>query len=86
MKSRLKILLPITFPNAASLCPLTEDIMLTNNSGVEVPKATTVKPTARLDTLNFLATEEEPLTKKSAPLIRITKPINNRVNVNSIDY
>jgi hypothetical protein len=58
--------------------------MLTNNSGVEVPKATTVRPIAIEEILNFLATEEAPFTRKSAPFIRITNPISNRVTVNNI--
>jgi hypothetical protein len=40
----LAILLPIIFPIAISLDSFIEAVKLTANSGLEVPKATTVKP------------------------------------------
>jgi len=86
MNNKLKILLPIILPNAASLYPFTEDIMFTNNSGVEVPKATTVRPMARFEILNFFATDEDPLTKKSAPFIRIINPSANKMNENNMEF
>jgi hypothetical protein len=66
------------FPKAASVFPFTDEITLTTSSGAEVPKETTVRPMARLDIPNFFAADEAPPTKKSAPLIKITKPITSR--------
>jgi len=40
-----------------------------------VPKATIVSPITKFDILYFLAIEEAPSTKKSAPLIKHIKPI-----------
>jgi hypothetical protein len=55
IKSKLKLLLPITFPKAASVFPFTAEMTLTTSSGAEVPKETTVNPIARFDIPNFLA-------------------------------
>ena len=44
-KKILKILDPITFPNAISLSPLRAATIEVTNSGNEVPTATIVKPT-----------------------------------------
>jgi hypothetical protein len=38
-----------------------------------------------LETLNFLAAEDAPLTRKSAPLIRIAKPTRRRRKGRNID-
>ena len=79
----LAILLPITLPMAISELPLTLETRLTSSSGVEVPKDTMVNPITRSDNPNFFPKEIEPRTKKSAPLIRITKPSKNRMNCNT---
>ncbi len=66
---------PMIFPNTiSSFSPEDPEIIFTTNSGAEVPIATTVSPMAMSDTLYLLAREEAPFTKKSAPLISITKP------------
>ena len=75
----------MTFPKAASPLPSMAEIKLTINSGIEVPKATTVSPIAKLDILNFLAMEEEPLTRKSAPLISITNPAKSNPICNNME-
>ena len=49
IKSRLKLLLPIMFPNDASFFPSIAEKRLTMSSGMDVPKATTVSPMARLE-------------------------------------
>lgn len=83
--SRLKLLLPSTLPKAASVYPFEADIRLTNNSGADVPKETIVRPMARLEILYFFAIEEDPLTRKSAPLTRITNPATRSRLSNNID-
>ena len=74
------------FPKAAALYPFREEVTLTSNSGVEVPKATTVNPMAMFEILNFLATDEAPLTRKSAPFIRIAKPMRSNVMAKNIRF
>ena len=54
--------------------------MLTAASGREVPMATIVKPMIMDGTFIFLATEELPSTKKSAPFTSSTKP---KIKVNA---
>jgi hypothetical protein len=70
---------PIIFPNTTSWAPLAPDIKFTTNSGAEVPIATTVSPMAISEALNLFASDEAPLTRKSAPFINKTNPtlINN---------
>lgn len=79
MRSTLQILLPNIFPMAMSVVPLKLAIILTDNSGVEVPKATTVNPTTRSETWNCLAMDEAPSTRRSAPLTNRTNPMMNRM-------
>src|SRR5204862_3797171 len=50
----------------------------TTSSGIEVPKATTVRPIARLEIPYFFAAEDEPFTRYSAPTIRMAKPTKSR--------
>ena len=45
---------------------------------MDVPKATTVKPIAKLDIPYFFAAEDAPLTRKSAPFIRMANPTKRR--------
>ena len=78
MSRMLAMLLPTTLPRAMSLLPLTPAEILTNSSGADVPKATTVSPTAVGDTCSPLASRAAPSTKRSAPLIRTTKPSNSK--------
>jgi hypothetical protein len=85
IKKRLKLLLPITLPNEASLRPFTAEIELTTNSGADVPNATTVKPMAIFEILNFLAMDDEPFTRKSAPFISTTKPTRSNTISKNID-
>jgi hypothetical protein len=54
--------------------PCTLANTFTNNSGVDVPKATIVKPIIMLEILNFRAIDEAPSTNIPAPFIRATKP------------
>ena len=63
----LAILLPIIFPTATSILPLTAATKLTRNSGEDVPKATMVSPTMIGDTLRISAIRDEPLTSSDAP-------------------
>ena len=72
---RLKMLEPATLLTARVLFPIMDAVTLTASSGRLVPIATIVIPMIKDGTLNFWATDELPSTKKSAPLIRRTKPI-----------
>ena len=78
--SILKILLPIIFPtqiSASFLKALTTDVAI---SGIEVPKATAVKPI----TMGLMPRSrdkfEEPLTSHSAPKYTAVIPTINRIN------
>src|SRR3989344_1881722 len=71
----LAMLLPRILPMAIWLLPWKLANRLTNNSGVEVPNATMVRPMAKSEILNLLAMEDAPSTSQSAPLIRAIKPI-----------
>ena len=75
--SPLKMLDPMTLLRAISLLPLSAALMLTEASGALVPMATIVSPMITLGTRRSRAREELPSTKKSAPLIRSTKPTTN---------
>jgi hypothetical protein len=72
----LKIFEPTTLPTAISLEFLRAAFILTAVSGELVPKATIVSPTRIEGTLKILAMEDEPSTKKSAPLMSKTNPIS----------
>ena len=78
----LAILLPKTLPMAISELPLALETMFTISSGMDVPNETMVNPITKSDNPNLLPNEVEPFTRKSAPLINITKPIINRTSVN----
>jgi hypothetical protein len=65
------------FQIAKSVFPPNAENIFTASSGVEVQNATIVKPTTIAGILYFKAIEEAPETKRSAPLIRIKKPIIN---------
>ncbi len=73
-KSTLMMLLPMTLPSKMSVLPEMSEENETASSGAPVPKATIVRPIRSLETLKFEATEEEPSTSQSAPLIRKMKP------------
>ena len=59
--------------------PSNAEVILTNNSGIEVPIETIVSPIIICGIWNFLAISLAPSTKKSAPFISNKKPktINN---------
>ena len=68
------ILLPITFPNEISLNPDNAAFKLTNNSGAEVAKETTVSPMTILDKCNLKESATEDLTKNSPPMTNKVSP------------
>ncbi len=80
----LEILEPTMLPIPISELPLIEEMILTINSGADVPNAITVNPITTLDIPNLLAMDEDPSTKTSAPLTRRTKPISNKKMFKSI--
>lgn len=80
----LNILDPKIFPVAISVEPFKLEIILTTNSGDDVPRATIVKPITKFETLNFLATEDAPSTNKPAPLITKMKPMRSNDIVKNI--
>lgn len=71
----LMILLPRTLPTKISVLPLISEEKETASSGAPVPNATIVRPISSLLTLKFDAMEEDPSTKKSAPLISKMNPV-----------
>ena len=79
------ILLPTTFPMAISDDPSRTEKILTISSGAEVPNATTVSPITMGVIPNFLAREDAPRTRVSAPAIKITKPIIRKIMIYSIE-
>ena len=76
--NKLKILDPMTFPREISLLPLKAAVMLTAASGALVPMETRVSPMTMDGIFKAFAMEEEPSTKKSAPLIKKSIPIINK--------
>ena len=64
---RLKILDPITLPIDISVCPVSAALMVTANSGAEVPNATTVSPTTKSDIFKLCAISAAESTSQSAP-------------------
>ena len=72
--SKLKMLEPITLLIAISLFPERAALMLTEASGILVPKATIVRPMMMVGILKRFAIAELPSTKMSAPTMRSTKP------------
>ena len=61
------ILLPTILPRAISGRPFNAPMKLTTNSGIDVPKATTVRPTTTGWIFNEIARREAPLTSQSEP-------------------
>ena len=80
----LIMLLPITLPRSISVLPEIRAEIETASSGAPVPKATMVRPINCLLTLKCEATDEEPETSQSAPLIRRTKPMTSNPICNAI--
>ena len=75
---RLKILDPIALLTANVLLPASDAVTLTAVSGRLVPMATIVSPIMMDGTEKRLAILELPSTKKSAPLIKRTKPASKQ--------
>ena len=75
IKNKFAILLPTTFPIDISECPSIAAVVLTINSGIDVPIATIVSPIIIVGILNFFASPLAPSTKKSAPFINKKNPI-----------
>ena len=65
---------PITLPNEISEEPLNAACRLTNNSGAEVAKETTVKPITSLEIFNLKDSATEDLTKYSPPTTKRMNP------------
>ena len=83
IKPRLKILEPITFPMDISDCCDIAALMVTANSGADVPKATTVSPIIKSDTFRVCAISEAESTSQSAPfqsmIIEMITRIQSRI-------
>ena len=71
----LAMLEPITFPKEMSLKPSTAACTLTNNSGAEVAKETTVRPMIIFESFSFKDSPTAALTKKSPPITNKPRPI-----------
>ena len=70
----LKMLLPTTLLTAMASPPLKVEIRLTNNSGVLVPRETTVRPITIWGIPSNRARAEDPATKSSPPPNKSTMP------------
>ena len=66
MSRILHILLPRILPRAIPLEPFTAEMIFTESSGADVPKATTVSPITRSGTPALLAREDAPSTSHAA--------------------
>ena len=77
-KPMFAILEPMTLPKAISDDPLKAACTLTNNSGADVAKETTVIPITTLESLNLNDNATDDLTKNSPPMTSKSKP--NRTN------
>ena len=75
IKPRLKILEPITLPIDISVCPVSAALIVTANSGAEVPNATTVSPTTKSDIFKLCAISAAESTSQSAPFHSINMDI-----------
>src|SRR3989344_1082861 len=75
----LAMLLPKILPMAISVLPWMLAKILTINSGADVPNATMVSPITKAEMPNFLAIDEAPSTKKSAPLTRKANPAIRKI-------
>ncbi len=82
------MLLPTMLPMAISALAWMAANILTTSYGVDVPKATMVRPTTRSLTLRIRAMEDDPSTRKSAPLISSAKPTisNPYVSISVSEY
>ena len=78
IRSIFAILLPKIFPIAISVLPFILAKIFTKSSGIEVPKATIVKPMTMFEIFNLLAIEAEPSTNRLAPLTKTKKPTINK--------
>ena len=79
IKPRLKILEPITLPMDISVCCDIAALMVTANSGADVPKATTVSPIIKSDTFRVCAISEAESTSQSAPFQSIIIEMITRI-------
>jgi hypothetical protein len=74
MRRIFAVLLQTIFQRAISLFHWRLAKRLTMSSGIEVPKATIVRPITRLEIPSFFAREEAPRTRISAQKINIARP------------
>jgi len=74
MRRTLTMLLPTTFPTAMAEDPDSAACKLVTNSGVEVPKPTSVSPMTIGEMPNDLAAETAPRTSSSPPMIKPRRP------------
>ena len=80
----MKTLDPITLPMEMSELPAMAPVRLTTSSGQEVPKPTMVSPMTNSLIFSFLAIDEAPSTRKSAPKTMRSRPAastNRSVNI-----
>ena len=84
MNNELKILDPTTLPTAKSGVPFSADIRLTQNSGILVPMATTVRPITICGIFMRSATATEPSVRRSAPHNTRTIPTIMKIKFNNI--
>ena len=84
MSKLLKTLLPTMLPTAKSGVPFNADTRLTQNSGMDVPIATTVSPITICDTFMRSAKPTAPSVSLSAPHKTRTIPISTKNTLNQM--
>ena len=65
---------PTALPTLKPPLPRSAAISDTENSGIEVPNPTTVRPTTNVETPSRSASREAPSTSQDAPLASMTMP------------
>ena len=74
MSRILAVFDPTTLPMAMAGAPSSAALSDTSNSGIEVPKPTTVSPISNGGMPSLLASEIAPRTRKSAPNVSKASP------------
>ena len=80
----LAILEPSTLPIAIPELPLIAEIILTSNSGADVPKATIVIPITSGDMRYLRARATPPSTSQSPPKKSIANPASNLITAQRV--
>jgi hypothetical protein len=82
IRNVLKMFEPTTFPIAMSVWPSNAEMILIVSSGIDVPTATTVRPTINCGTRRRSAKATEPsVSIIAAMIIKANEPISNKYSI-----